>query len=178
MFTTNANKEYVKQMYLREQELRKQHGLPPLTEEQLKEDYRIRQWLKIDNPDHKHQLITIALPNDLGINDLKKKIYSLQYAYLEGAMLRVENYSSTGENLHVHILKEGVYSKTRLIRDMKRKWKVEDNFVDVRLGKREDEWQNRLNYIKGLKQDEEKQANVAKDHEWRHTNGLQELYIL
>ena len=61
---------------------------------------------------------------------------------------------------------------------MARKFKVEVNFVNVRHGKSESDWQNRLNYIKGLKADEVKAENVQKDQEWREANGIEHIYIL
>lgn len=168
MIPTKEVREYIKTLYLKHYD----------ETEASQGDAKLRKWLKIDDPEHKHQFITIALPNTLGILELKKKIYSLNYKYLEGAHLIVENYSATGENLHVHILKEGVYSKTRLIRDMARKFKVEPNFIDIRLGKRESDYHNRLAYIKGNKSDDDKTANCTLDQEWRIQNGLQDMYTL
>lgn len=170
MIPTREVREYLQQFYL--SHIQEDNEVLSHGEQQL------RKWLKIDDPEHKHQFITIALPNTLGIIELKKKIYQLTYKYLEGAMLTVENFSASGENLHVHILKEGVYSKTRIIRDLARKFKIDENFVDVRLGKRVSDYQNRLAYIKGEKSDELKKENCQKDQEWRTQNGLEHIYIL
>lgn len=165
---SNAVKEYLKEIYLKVSE-----DNPPQPGDAV-----LRKFFKLDNPDHKHQFITIALPNDTDLKTLKKKIYSLDYKYLKGALLRVENFSANGQNLHIHILKEHVYSKCRVIRDMSRKWKVEKNFVNVRLGKQESDYQHRLNYVNGLKKDDDKTANVELDKKWRSENGLDEIYII
>lgn len=171
MIPTNEVKEYIKTLYLKHFDAEFQAGRRP-------GDAKFRQWLKLDDPEKKHQFITIALPKDLGIMQLKKYIYSLDYKYLQGVLLCCEFFSEVGENLHVHILKHGVYSKTRIIRDLSRKFKIEENFVDVRLGKRESDYENRYAYITGDKESESKQANVYLDREWRKQNGLQDLYTL
>jgi len=172
MIPTKEVREYLRTFYLNHCDSTTENAILTTGE------HKLRKWLQIDDPEHKHQFITIALPNNLGILELKKKIYRLTHKYLEGALLCCEFNSASGENLHVHILKEGVYSKTRLIRDLARKFKIDENFVDVRLGKRESDYQNRLAYIKGEKSDELKQEKVYLDQLWRQQNGLQDIYTL
>lgn len=128
--------------------------------------------------DYPHQFITIALENTYNLGKLVNIIKGLEYQYTKEALVSIENYSSVGENLHVHILKKGIYSKTKIIRDMSRKFKVAPNFINVKKGTRESDYRNRLAYIKGDKADELKKENSDKDKEWRIENNIQQLYIL
>ncbi len=127
----------------------------------------------------KHQFITVALPNDFDLLQLKTLITKkLNYGYLKGGYARIEYFSAKGENLHVHVLKLGIYSKTKLIRDFAKKFGVAENFVNIKKGNEETDYQNRVNYIHGIKDSEEKMANVAQDQEWRLNNGIDEIYNL
>ncbi len=127
----------------------------------------------------KHQFITVALPNDFDLLHLKTLITKkLKYGYLKGGYARIEYFSDKGENLHVHILKLGIYSKTKLIRDFAKKFGVLENFVNIQKGSEETDYQNRVNYIHGIKDSEDKMLNVAQDQEWRLINGIDEIYNL
>lgn len=131
--------------------------------------------------DKKHQFITVALPTETtDLDQLKKRIQSLDYKYLDGAYLTVEYFSGElkKRNLHIHILKTGIYNKSKLIRDMSRKFKVAVNFVNVKKSTKESDYQNRLNYINGEKISELKKENCDKDREWRDQNGFQHIYNL
>lgn len=128
--------------------------------------------------DYPHQFITIALENTRHLGKLVNTIQGLEYQYIKDAIVSIENYSSVGENLHVHILKKGIYNKTKLIRDMSRKFKVAPNFVNVRKGTKESDYRHRLNYIKGDKVDDEKKENSIKDKIWRKENGILDVYAL
>jgi len=127
-----------------------------------------------------HQLITVALPNNYDLNALKNILESgLQYQYLDTALARVERFSDGGKhNLHVHILKKGNYQKSKIIRDLSRKFKVKPNFIDVRSSKSSVKYHNSLNYIHGEKIDEAKLADVELDMIWRQENGFAEIYSL
>lgn len=125
-----------------------------------------------------HQLITIRLPNDININTLKRKVNTLSYKYLENGILSIERYSEIGENLHIHILKEGTYSKTKIIRDMSRYWKVDMNAVDVKTGRNENLYNNRVNYVKKEKSTEKKQEFNEKDNIYLEENDLKKFYLL
>lgn len=129
---------------------------------------------------HKHQFITVALPTEsTDLENLKRIIEDLEYAYLEDAHLTVEYYSGDkNKNLHIHILKHDIYSKTKIIRDMGRKFKVEPNFVNVKRGTKEKDYQNRLSYLKGDKLSDQKKANSIADIIWRDQNGFQQIYNL
>lgn len=131
-------------------------------------------------PTFKHQFITIALPTEkTDLSKLKKVISKINYEYLENAYLTVEFYSGLKkENLHIHILKQGIYNKTKLIRDLSRKFKVSDNFVNVKKGTNKKDYENRLAYLKGEKKDELKKENCELDREWREKNGFQQIYYL
>ena len=102
----------------------------------------------------------------------------MNYGYLKGGYARIEYFSDKGENLHVHILKLGIYSKTKLIRDFAKKFGVLENFVNIQKGSQETDYQNRVNYIHGIKDSEDKMLNVAQDQEWRLNNGIDEIYNL
>lgn len=141
--------------------------------------FKLERFMNI--PDHKHQFITIALPTEnYALDQLKSVIDNLEYSYLENAYLIVENFSgiTKKENLHVHILKQGIYSKTKLIRDMSRKFKVLPNFINVKKGTKEKDYLNRLQYINGEKQSELKKENHELDRKWREENGFQQIYSL
>lgn len=127
--------------------------------------------------EEKHQFITLALPNEFEIAKILKYI-SKPHSYLrDNAVLAVEKYSDSGENLHIHILKKGNYSKSKIIRDMSKKFSINTNFVDVRYGIAKDMYQKRLHYVKGEKQ-EKKEHNVEKDKQWRKKHQLKDYYLL
>lgn len=121
-----------------------------------------------------HQFITVALPNDYPLKRILKYLEK-PHKWLVG-WISIEKYSKSGENLHLHILKEGNYSKTKIIRDLARRFKVESNFIDVRRGTEPTDYNNRLSYIKGDKMATEKMEHVAKDKQWRQENNLRDYY--
>lgn len=128
-----------------------------------------------------HQFITVALPTEnYELNKLKSIINNLTYPYLEGALLTVEMFSGElkKKNLHIHILKKGIYNKTKLIRDLSRKFKVASNFVNVKKSTKESDYRNRLAYLNGEKVDELKKRNCELDAVWRHENQFQQIYTL
>ncbi|AKV62299.1 putative replication initiation protein, partial [Sicyonia brevirostris associated circular virus] len=129
--------------------------------------------------DRRHQFITVALPQTYDLKKLVSQIENeLRYDWIIGAYVRVENFSDTGENLHLHILKDGQYTKTKIIRDLSRKFKVEKNFINVKSSNKEVDYENRYNYILGNKKDAGKLENVQKDKEWRENNDINEIYNL
>lgn len=125
----------------------------------------------------KHQFITIALPLDYDLKKIKKYIEK-PHGWLIGAILSVERYSKVGENLHIHILKLGYYSKTKIIRDLSKKFKVSSNFIDVRVSAETTDYQHRENYIKGEKVDEHKMECVELDRAWREKHKIKHYYEL
>ena len=126
--------------------------------------------------DKPHQFITVALPNDYDIKKILNYI-SKPHKWCNG-WISIEKYSKTGENLHMHILKEENYSKTKIIRDLSRRFKIASNFIDVRKGTEPTDWNNRLSYIQGTKVSEEKMEYVAKDKEWRKNANIRDYYNL
>lgn len=125
-----------------------------------------------------HQLITIALPNDYDIEKMKKTILGLKYKYIINGKLCVENYSDNGKiNLHIHILKEETYTKSKIIRDMASKFKVEPNFVDVATGRDQELYNTRLDYVLGTKTDK-KMEDVEKNKIWRKENKIKDVYYI
>lgn len=132
-------------------------------------------------PDRKHQFITIALPTEnYALSELKKVISELSYSYLQNALLSVENFSGElkKENLHVHILKTGIYSKTKIIRDLSKKFKVAPNFINIKKGTKETDYMNRYHYLHGEKLSELKKENCELDRIWREKNGFRHIYNL
>lgn len=125
-----------------------------------------------------HQFITIALPIEYSINKLKNQITKKINKWLSGSKCVVERYSKSGDNLHIHILKEGIYSKPKIIRDLSRKFKIDKNFVDVRSSTKKVDYDNRVKYISGNKNDEIKMEHVEKDAVWRKENDLEDIYNL
>ena len=145
-------------------------------------DMRIIAWLKLEeyfpDMDYRHQFITVALPNEYCLSTLKKNLINISYSYLNNALARVENFSKSGENLHIHILKKGNYQKSKIIRDLSRTFKVAPNFIDVVSSKSSVKYFNTLAYIKGEKKDDEKMENVMLDQKWRLDNEIDEIYYL
>lgn len=123
----------------------------------------------------KHQFITIALPLDYSLAKLTRYIMK-PHAWLTGAYLTIERYSKIGDNLHIHILKEGYYSKTKIIRDLSRRFKLASNFIDVRVSDDQAVYNHRLDYIKGEKADENKMSYVKLDKEWRKKHQIRNYY--
>lgn len=132
-------------------------------------------------PTKPHQFITVALPTEkTELQKLKKTIDNIRYKYMDNAFLTVEMFSGQlkKENLHIHILKNGIYNKTKLIRDMSRKFNVAVNFVNVKKSTKLTDYENRLAYLKGEKSDELKKENCELDKKWREDNGFRQIYNL
>lgn len=125
-----------------------------------------------------HQFITVALPNSYPLGKLDTQLTTKINKWLADSLAVVEYHSKSGENLHIHILRQGNYSKPKIIRDLSRKFKVDRNFIDVKRSVRDVDYKNRYNYIKGIKVDDDKSEYVEKDREWRKQSGLRELYNL
>jgi len=138
---------------------------------------------ELEIPSCKHQFITVSLPTEkTDLKQLKKKISSLNYKYLDNAMMCVENHSGElqlkKKNLHIHILKRGMYTKNKIIRDMMSKFKLARNFINVKKGSTQSDYDNRVRYIHGDKSTELKKENCELDRKWRDKNGFQHIYIL
>jgi len=129
--------------------------------------------------DRRHQFVTVALPQNTDLPQLVDTIKNkLRYDWLIGSYIRIENFSDTGENLHLHILKDGQYTKSKIIRDLSRKFKITPNFINVKSSNKEVDYENRKNYIFGNKKDADKLENVEKDKIWRKNNDINEIYNL
>ncbi len=115
------------------------------------------------------------MPNDYNIEKIKEYIQT-PHSWMDGALLSVERYSNSGINLHIHILKTGYKSKTLIIRDLSRRFKIATNFIDVQRGKTATDYNNRIKYLKGNKMDTGKMENVLQDEEWRQKEGLNNFY--
>ncbi len=120
----------------------------------------------------------MALPNDFDLDLLKDKIKKIKYSYLKNALLTVEFYSKSGENLHIHALKKGNYQKGKIVRDLSRYFKITANFIDVESSSDPQIYLNRLSYINGEKSDPDKMLNCLRDQKWRKDNNFEEIYYL
>lgn len=128
-------------------------------------------------PDKPHWFITIALPNDrepVEMVDITKGLS--RHTYMTNYIFSIEFYSKSGYNQHIHILVSGSkVNKTKCIRDFSRKYEVSANFIDVKYSKRQSDYDNRENYIKGIK-DDSKMESVQKDREKRASLSLLDYY--
>lgn len=124
-----------------------------------------------------HWFITIALPNDRDPVEMVEITKNLQrHNYMTNYCFSIEFFSKSGENQHIHILVWGnKVNKTKVIRDFSRKYDVSANFIDVKHSKRQQDYNNRLNYIKGIK-DESKMESVEKDRVRRAELDLLDFY--
>lgn len=124
-----------------------------------------------------HWFITIALPNDRNPIDMVDITKNLErHAYMSNYCFSIEFFSKSGENQHIHILVWGSkVNKTKTIRDFSRKYDVSANFIDIKYSKKATDFNNRLNYLKGNK-DETKMESVKKDQDKRRELGLLDFY--
>lgn len=150
---------------------------------------KVREIFGLSNEKFSHQFITIALPSNFPLETLNHKLNNIHInqkngstkEWLRDALMSVEWHSENqpnGGNLHLHILKPKNYSKSKIIRDFSKQFKIEPNFVDVRSGVYMTDYQNRKNYILGEKQSSAKQEFVVADRIWRKENHLQDVYYL
>lgn len=123
-----------------------------------------------------HQFITIRLDNAYSLDLLKSKIANIKYKYLDNAILSIERFSKIGENFHLHILTNNVYSKTKIIRDLTKYFTARN--VDVKHSSCSAHYENRKNYVLKDKKDEEKQEYIEKDLAFLEKNGFERNYIL
>lgn len=124
-----------------------------------------------------HWFITIALPNDRNPVDMVDITKNLsKHAYMANYCFSIEFFSKSGENQHIHILVWGSkVNKTKTIRDFSRKYDVSANFIDIKHSKKAQDYANRLNYIKGNK-DETKMESVSQDRAKRRELDLLDFY--
>ncbi len=128
-------------------------------------------------PEKPHWFITIALSNDRDPVEMVNITKGLsRHSYMTNYMFSIEFYSKSGENQHIHILVWGnKVNKTKCIRDFSRKYDVSANFIDVKYSKRQRDYDNRENYIKGIKEDS-KMESVQKDREKRASLCILDYY--
>ena len=146
----------------------------------------IRQFLGLSKTKCPHQMITIALPENYDQSMIHHKMMGIAYHRRTGApktwfngIASVEYYSKThpeGGNLHIHILKKGNYTKSKIIRDLSGYYGIQENFIDVKLGTYLEDYENRHNYILGQKQSKEKLEYTMLDKKWRSDNNIMDIY--
>ena len=84
-------------------------------------------------------------------------------------------------NFHIHILIKGKYLKfdrKRMIRDLARKFKILENFVDIKYSDCPELYETRLQYIQGNKAIDSKDLAVQKDREERKVFEIEDFYFL
>jgi len=121
-------------------------------------------------------LITLALPNDTELAPLIRKLKGLDYKYLSKYVFSLEYFSKTGENLHVHMFLPYSVAKAKCIRDFSRKFRIKENFIDIRKRDTEDGAVFAESYVRGIKKDAEKAEFVQQDEEWRKANEIEKFY--
>ncbi len=132
----------------------------------------------------KHQFITIGLPKDYSLCNMVKLIENIQKNDLYGLKDSVASYewysdkNPDGGNLHIHMLvlnNEKQYRPHALAKRLAKKFGIQANFVDVINSN--DDFNNRLRYICGVKNDIKKQVHCDQDDLWREENCLPRLSI-
>lgn len=124
-----------------------------------------------------HWFITIALPNERDPLDMVQITKDLErHKYMSNYCFSIEFFSKSGENQHIHILVWGdKVNKTKTIRDFSRKYDISPNFIDIKFSRKQTDFNNRLNYIKGNKEDS-KMESVEKDRVKRAELDLLDFY--
>ena len=142
-----------------------------------------------------HLFITIALPDLPTEIELKRekvfehinKIQNMKYKYLKNKTchftLEFNSFDKKlkvyKENYHIHILipvKIRNFTRSRIIRDFSRLFKVESNFVDVIYHNSKELFETRLEYIQNQKNNPEKEEAVQKDIEERKSIRIENYY--
>ncbi len=95
---------------------------------------------------------------------------------LKGIVCNVEFWSDDGKNYnaHSHMIIPKTIKQSKLLKDISRVFEVPGNMVEARIVK-EDAYQEKLNYVKGLKQ-KGKSLNVEKDKIERKKYNIPEIY--
>lgn len=167
-------------------------GMPD-DDEELKKDFYDPPIINIS-----HTFITIALPKLPSERDeAREKVFEMlqkcrelpKYNYYNNMSIwfSLEFYSMEKQlkllknNFHIHILIKGKYLKfdrKRIIRDLARKFKVEQNFVDVKYHTCPELFKTRQQYIQGKKAIDSKDLAVQKDREERKVFEIEDFYFL
>lgn len=135
----------------------------------------------------KSTFITLAFNsenlNKERIESIKEKLLSLKdkFEYFSKYIFNLEFYStnSTDEiNFHSHILisNQMRYDKQRIIRDMSRTFEIAKNFVNVKRGRTQQDYENMENYVKGIKKSESKTESLQKDRLFRRKHDILDFY--
>lgn len=108
------------------------------------------------------------------IGDIIKRLIKLKP--LKDIVCNVEFWSDDGKNFnpHSHMLIPKTIKKSKLLKDISRVFMVPLNMIEARIIK-EDAYEEKLNYIKGLKQ-KKKTMNVEKDKESRKKYNIPDIY--
>lgn len=142
-----------------------------------------------------HLFITIALPSlPLDIESKREKVFehlekltNIKYKYLKEKTCHYcfefnsfdKKLKVLKTNYHIHFLvsvKIKNFTRSRIIRDFSRLFKVEPNFVDVIYQNSKELFEKRLQYIQNVKSNPEKCLAIEKDNEERKEIGIQNYY--
>ena len=145
-----------------------------------------------------HTFCTICLPDLPSENDeAREKVFETiqkcrdlpKYNYYKGLSIwfSLEFYSYDNKakalknNFHIHLLIKGKFlkfDKRRIIRDLARKYKISENFVDIKVSDCPELFGTRQEYIMGKKAIDSKDLAVKKDKEERKVFGIEDYYFL
>ena len=120
-------------------------------------------------------LLTIALKDIESMptpEKLEEKLYDEQYVF------SYEYYSGKDNHLnpHIHIFMYGDHHKGNTIKKFARFFKVEKNFVDFSKKYNKLQNDNAINYVKGIKKNQEKNENIELDDNYRSKNNIKKYY--
>lgn len=125
----------------------------------------------------KHKFVTVSLPPDKNydVAGVPAKLMEARFDYLHNAMFCLE---VTGEEMqwhpHLHILILGHPDNTRMIRDLSKLFKVQQNFIDI--GFRNPKlYAKRYDYVQGIKRDI-KMEQVKNDIAYLESQDLEKYY--
>lgn len=124
----------------------------------------------------KHMFVTISLPKKMyDYGAIPKLIGNFQNDYMSGSYFCIEFAGKDlGFHPHIHMLIPRLVDRTRLIRDLSKKFNIGKNFVDI--GLRDNSlYLQRLDYIKGNKRDK-KIPQVEEDKLVRMKYELKDFY--
>ncbi len=131
----------------------------------------------------KHVLWMIGLPKDYDLKVMlnKLKILVNDDKYQMGQSLACVEYfseeSPEGGNLHIHIIviNHGKMKPCAQTEHMAKFFGIEENHIDRQTYRKPEDFENGVNYVLGLKQEDKKIEYVKKDREWRIENHLPQL---
>lgn len=133
---------------------------------------RIKQKLR-ESDAAEYRFVTIGYPHENTPEQFIAKwraVEASKWKWGDDRITRFEFYRNDGKyHPHVHMFIYTDKKKSQIVKELKSKTKLPDNFIDVKTGR----LQTHMNYIKGIKQDS-KQADMERDAEVREKLGMEE----